>query len=490
MIRRRVGFQVSGDGGVMPSVPQYGGVKGEHNVTTLSFICQPGVYENGDLVRISFCTGDGTVLSTDILQDVTSDATGHMAVSYPLPQMLTMAGGQLCARLVLSQLDESGKEIETFRSGEAVLYFDESAVENGTPFWTGVSEMLERTVTAKNAAVAAQGQAVAAYRNAFEVRDETKDIRDEAKAHMLKAEQQYLAAHSLAQEVEDHAQEVQSNKEIATTAVSMAGMAAEKAQENAQAAAASDEQAQAAAQAAIQGAYTAASAASTAQNAAQAAANSEAAVKETLTAVYRFKGSVANVMELEAVQDPQVGDVYNVGSSGGTNLGMNYAWTGETWDALGATFTVLDEMTGSPTKEFGKAVSGYAVAQYVQEQTAGCAKIHDEKGAPKEVEQSVWEIESGTIMCDGQNVYIGFPFKVTGGVVPFAELPTGALVRTLISDAVEAATPQFGDGILYDGWNTEKYIIDTEFVNGLIAAQIQAYDTDVMAILGEDEVTA
>ena len=50
-----------------------------------------------------------------------------------------------------------------------------------------------------------------------------------------------------------------------------------------------------------------------------------------ISGVYKFKGSVANTTALNNIQNPSIGDVYNV-----TADGMNYAWTGSAWDALGS----------------------------------------------------------------------------------------------------------------------------------------------------------
>lgn len=57
----------------------------------------------------------------------------------------------------------------------------------------------------------------------------------------------------------------------------------------------------------------------------------KAYVDSKLTAVYTYKGSVANEDALPA-QDQTVGDVYNV-----EDTGKNVAWDGEKWDELGAT---------------------------------------------------------------------------------------------------------------------------------------------------------
>ena len=55
-------------------------------------------------------------------------------------------------------------------------------------------------------------------------------------------------------------------------------------------------------------------------------------LKGSISSAYVFKGSKKTYEELQAVAtgDLRVGDVYNVEKDG-----MNYAWTGTAWDALG-----------------------------------------------------------------------------------------------------------------------------------------------------------
>jgi hypothetical protein len=60
----------------------------------------------------------------------------------------------------------------------------------------------------------------------------------------------------------------------------------------------------------------------------------DVALKSDLTSVYRYKGSVANYASLPA-GDSETGDVWNVEATG-----MNYAWTGQGWDALGETIQI------------------------------------------------------------------------------------------------------------------------------------------------------
>ena len=58
------------------------------------------------------------------------------------------------------------------------------------------------------------------------------------------------------------------------------------------------------------------------------------ALKSDLSSVYRFKGSVTNFASLPAGEN-EAGDVWNVEATG-----MNYAWTGTEWDALGESFQI------------------------------------------------------------------------------------------------------------------------------------------------------
>ena len=65
----------------------------------------------------------------------------------------------------------------------------------------------------------------------------------------------------------------------------------------------------------------------------QADAQTTYATKAEIANAYKYKGSVASVDLLPASAD--TGDVYDV-----TATGMNYAWNGTSWDALGEIFTI------------------------------------------------------------------------------------------------------------------------------------------------------
>lgn len=64
------------------------------------------------------------------------------------------------------------------------------------------------------------------------------------------------------------------------------------------------------------------------------------ALKTDITNMYKYKGSVATVSALPSSGNT-TGDVYNVEATG-----MNYAWNGTAWDALGEIFTITSISNG------------------------------------------------------------------------------------------------------------------------------------------------
>lgn len=60
----------------------------------------------------------------------------------------------------------------------------------------------------------------------------------------------------------------------------------------------------------------------------------QVALKSDLASIYRYKGSVASFDALPT-EGSETGDVWNA-----EDTGMNYAWDGEKWDALGQVFEV------------------------------------------------------------------------------------------------------------------------------------------------------
>ena len=72
-------------------------------------------------------------------------------------------------------------------------------------------------------------------------------------------------------------------------------------------------------------------------------------IKEDMTNVYTYKGSVASAENLPT--DASVGDVYDIQSASVYgSAGSNVAWTGTAWDSLGEIFSV-DSITNTQIDE-------------------------------------------------------------------------------------------------------------------------------------------
>lgn len=56
-----------------------------------------------------------------------------------------------------------------------------------------------------------------------------------------------------------------------------------------------------------------------------------------VTGAYHFRGSVNDLSSLQAIENPQVGDVYNL-----KDTGMNAGWTGSEWDEFGSVVDLTD----------------------------------------------------------------------------------------------------------------------------------------------------
>ena len=78
------------------------------------------------------------------------------------------------------------------------------------------------------------------------------------------------------------------------------------------------------------------------------------AKKTDIAAAYHYKGSKATFAELPTTGNA-VGDVWNVEANG-----MNYAWTGSEWDALGGSVDLSGYVT---TEAMNSALGGYVEAE-------------------------------------------------------------------------------------------------------------------------------
>lgn len=109
-------------------------------------------------------------------------------------------------------------------------------------------------------------------------------------------------------------------------------------------------------------------------------------VKTSLSSVYSYKGSVDNYADLPSA-DQKVGDTYNVvNANGNIPAGTNYAWNGESWDALGGSIDLSGYYTKEQTDEAIKtakdAVAGQVdtLSKVVGGHTDALNKINGEEG--------------------------------------------------------------------------------------------------------------
>lgn len=92
---------------------------------------------------------------------------------------------------------------------------------------------------------------------------------------------------------------------------------------------------------------------------------SDYALASDITAVYKYKGSVASYSLLPST-DQEVGDVYNVeaaDATNGINAGDNVAWNGTGWDVLAGTV----DLSGYVQAEQGKGLSHIDVTQAMKD---------------------------------------------------------------------------------------------------------------------------
>lgn len=83
----------------------------------------------------------------------------------------------------------------------------------------------------------------------------------------------------------------------------------------------------------------------------------------SLADVYTFKGSVQTYDDLLAIQNPNIGDVYNVvqeDAEQGIAAGSNFVWDGTTWDNLGMSLDgLVKKINGFTPDDLGSVVFQY-----------------------------------------------------------------------------------------------------------------------------------
>jgi hypothetical protein len=73
-------------------------------------------------------------------------------------------------------------------------------------------------------------------------------------------------------------------------------------------------------------------------------------IEAKTSGLYHFKGSVADLAALQAIENPEVGDTYNL-----LDTGMNAAWTGEAWDEFGSVADLTDYVKNEDVQAITRA---------------------------------------------------------------------------------------------------------------------------------------
>lgn len=108
-------------------------------------------------------------------------------------------------------------------------------------------------------------------------------------------------------------------------------------------------------------------------------------IKNSLGVIYEFKGSVQTNKDLPT--NAKIGDVYDV-----KDTGINYAWTGTEWDALGV--TVDFDLSEYATKEYVNTTEQEIIENYMEADTALQTQITSLSTVVDEEQEKIIGIES------------------------------------------------------------------------------------------------
>ena len=108
------------------------------------------------------------------------------------------------------------------------------------------------------------------------------------------------------------------------------------------------------------------------------------ALKQDISQVYKYKGSVNNYSELPTTEQ-EVGDTYNIANAdkaNDINAGDNVSWNGEEWDKLGGSVDISllatkKEIENKVDKEAGKGLSTNDYTTAEKEKLAGLEKVEE-----------------------------------------------------------------------------------------------------------------
>lgn len=145
-------------------------------------------------------------------------------------------------------------------------------------------------------------------------------------------------------------------------------------------------------------------------------------LQSKLTAIFTYKGTKATYEELEAVESPAVGDVYNVEAAhNNVPAGTNWVWNGTDWDALAGTV----DLSGYVQKEAGKQLIPDEKLALIDTNTSDIAALETRAG---DIESDITELQESV-----------------ANVKSYFEVPTAVMSLTNASESGDILAAVGGD---------------------------------------------
>lgn len=248
-------------------------------------------------------------------------------------------------------------------------------------------------------------------------------------------------------------------------------------------------------------------------------------LQSKLTAIFTYKGTKATYEELEAVESPAVGDVYNVEAAhNNVPAGTNWVWNGTDWDALAGTV----DLSGYVQKEAGKQLIPDEKLALIDTNASDIAALETRAGDIEsditELQESVANVksyfevpaavmsltnasESGDILAAVGGDWSAFTTAVKKHQPIVSSITTGQNVDVMHLDSKYAQTDSANDSVTLsylDGLNkieikisraTDTYSVAKTTTSIAKDSELQAVKstadaaTDALVILNGDENT-
>lgn len=249
-------------------------------------------------------------------------------------------------------------------------------------------------------------------------------------------------------------------------------------------------------------------------------------LQSKLTAIFTYKGTKATYEELEDVESPTVGDVYNVEAAhNNVPAGTNWVWNGTDWDALAGTV----DLSGYVQKEAGKQLIPDEKLALIDTNASDIAALETRAGDIEsditELQESVANVksyfevptaimsltnasESGDILAAVGGDWSAFTTAVKTHQPIVSSITTGQNVDVMHLDSKYAQTDSANDSVTLsylDGLNkieikisraTDTYSVAKTTTSIAKDSELQAVKstadaaTEALVILNGDENTA